>query len=812
MRDNSRKFCLVWLFAVIIVCLSVLTAIVITPRVGDSEIDIGLDIIGVCNRSPVIRYGPDLTNQLQMEQISEKFATSNTLLEFEIVATGKKNPGSSGTEVVAGEFMRSKDIKNFDKLMKAGRNKKAGRYYKKFVDASTDSQLGGWQILAEGLKISSDLCSNNSCVFHYKKYLSVHVPHYETKRYIAEKENRHHFFLYRSPRGGIAIVRTTNGERTIDLYSDTEDKVRVDVIAQVSKNARYRGVIRRREFSGARIIFPQETRPDIYRLYLAGFIPKIFFKTKRQPIYAIGNITENWKTVTKDGSFALSALAIWERGGMCTFVLVFLLSGFLLTSGCVVVWAVAGLMILLFRPPFDERRLRAFSGREFRYFLVRILIVLSLWMICFYPGLMSPDSVSQWKQAHGDKTLHGATPVLHTLIWRVLFVVWDSPAVIVTTHVLAMSFVLAYAYSLLLRMGVPMRVVNTACLASMISVRNGLMTVLLWKGTLHAVVILGLGILLVHLLYVGHKRVWLWIILGFVLALAPLIRHNGLSVYVGMLVLLPVFFWHRRKGVFIAVCSAVVFYGTVQLVVLPALKVHRYQTHMPAHRSARYIAQDVPLSQEEYELVDRHTLLFKGSLVYTNITSSGAVWKWPSWPMAKDKELSKEVMRIFEPTRFLGVRILNYLHRHKYVFWPPSSKYDGNIETQVHSYHYTRKVAEEYGLRRPKSLFPWGHRILLKYLGISLQPVFVWFAWRGGFHFWLILAALGTMIWRRRDYRMIVIFLPVLLHAAGLLAVDSSQCARLLFPMTFATGFLACLVFVPLQEEILGLASSPKYK
>jgi len=613
-----------------------------------------------------------------------------------------------------------------------------------------------------------------------------------------------HSICYILQGGGIAIVKTPTGEETFDLYSEAEGKNRVDVSAKVSKNFRYYASIPRRNFTNTGIFFGADSQPEIYRLYIASFIPKSFFKTERQPAHAMGLITENWQPRPENGLIALAPLPAWEQGGCWTFVAVFLLSSFTQLLALMIIWFMVHLLRRLVNCPYHPYAVAPFSRKIFFIFFLPIISVLLIWLICFYPGLMSPDSVSQWKQAHGDQDLHDATPVFHTMIWRGLFTVWDSPAIIITVHVLLMSGLLAYAYSLLLRLGVPKVAVIIACLASMLSIRNGFMAMLLWKSTLHAAVILGITILLVHLLAGrDHKSVFGWVVLGIALALCPLLRHNGLSVFVGILVLLPLFFWHMRKRTIAVVLVALLSYGAVQFALYTALGVKKYtQTHMPANRVARYLTQDIPLCEKEYHLVDVHTLLFKEGWVYNNNTASGAMYRWLSWPMARDAVKYREAMGIFEPVRFIGIRILSYFHRHKYILWPPFSKYDGNIETELHSHYLTIQMAKEYGFKCPCGFWDTGQYYLIELLRKTLEPGLVWLCWRGGVYFWLTLIALGICLWRHRDFRLMIIYLPVLLHAAGLLVVDSSQCARLLFPMTLATGFLVCFALLPYTQHL----------
>ena len=72
-----------------------------------------------------------------------------------------------------------------------------------------------------------------------------------------------------------------------------------------------------------------------------------------------------------------------------------------------------------------------------------------------------------------------------------------------------------------------------------------------------------------------------------------------------------------------------------------------------------------------------------------------------------------------------------------------------------------------------------------------------WLIWRPGFDFWLVVLAATVLLWRTRDPRMLLPFCPVALNTLGLFLATASQNTRFQFPLTFATGFLICLAFLP---------------
>lgn len=176
-----------------------------------------------------------------------------------------------------------------------------------------------------------------------------------------------------------------------------------------------------------------------------------------------------------------------------------------------------------------------------RYHYIRyaipFIVVSSIYLLAFWPGLMTLDSLDQWNQASIGK-FSDWHPLFHTLNIWVLIHLWKSPAIVALAQILAMSLVLAWGVEEFRRIGVP----SWACwltiaLFCIIPVFPQ-MTVTLWKDIAYSISTLALSILALKVV-ISRGR-WLhckysWVILGIVSALVALYRHNGSPVAFGFL-------------------------------------------------------------------------------------------------------------------------------------------------------------------------------------------------------------------------------------------------------------------------------------
>jgi hypothetical protein len=241
------------------------------------------------------------------------------------------------------------------------------------------------------------------------------------------------------------------------------------------------------------------------------------------------------------------------------YKLIFLLSagfgiGLLLFAGSVVLatWGVSRKA----QPPEGRFRWAAFA--------LPMLIAWVVFLLAFWPGMMSNDSLDQWRQVlSGQYNDHH--PAFHTLtIWLVTRV-YLSPAVVALAQIVALGLLSGAILAGFESLGVPSNVLWAASLVFALSPVNGTMVNTLWKDIPYSTALLGFTFLLFRLVYSGGT--WIaerknWLILGITAGLVSLFRHNGLPVVLAtFLLLLFVYHRHWRPLAFALLAGAVLYYG-----------------------------------------------------------------------------------------------------------------------------------------------------------------------------------------------------------------------------------------------------------
>ena len=246
------------------------------------------------------------------------------------------------------------------------------------------------------------------------------------------------------------------------------------------------------------------------------------------------------------------------------------------------------------------------TGKLYLIFAGILIAFWSLYLIGFYPATMSPDSIEQWRQAHGLIPLNDAHPVFHTLVIRALTAVWDSPAMVALSQLLFMAAVCASFFVYLYKAGIPFKWLLVLAIFMGIMPINGIMAVTLWKDIPFCVSIVWLTLILTELLtqtYIINRRITLICLVLSLIGVA-LLRHNGVPVAFATAVVLVYLGWkNKRKEMYLPVlCFLLVFFAYKKVIMPGVLKVppvpSGYQLTAPMHGMASVIYYNKPLSEE----------------------------------------------------------------------------------------------------------------------------------------------------------------------------------------------------------------------
>lgn len=188
------------------------------------------------------------------------------------------------------------------------------------------------------------------------------------------------------------------------------------------------------------------------------------------------------------------------------------------------------------------------------------IIIWTLYLLAFYPGIMTNDSFNQWYQAHSH-VFSDWHPVVHTLfIWAVTRV-WDAPQAIALTQMLIFSFTVGYVLYTLAKMGISKKLLLIVSVIFALFPSNGAMSIGIWKDLIYNCCLVILTVFIMKILFTDGK--WIdstinMIYFIFISLSIILFRHNGIVPLVGSIILLMLIYRTRLKR-YILVSSIIAF-------------------------------------------------------------------------------------------------------------------------------------------------------------------------------------------------------------------------------------------------------------
>ena len=387
-------------------------------------------------------------------------------------------------------------------------------------------------------------------------------------------------------------------------------------------------------------------------------------------------------------------------------------------------------------------------------------------------------------------------------------------------QILTLSLAIACAFEFLRRIGVPLPVILVGYVITILSPQTLHMAAAVVKDTPYAAVCLTIAVLLGTCAADSTPRNrTFWVSLGLLLALLTLMRHNGILVSVGVALAIPVFLRHAGRWAFVPL-----FVSAIALLVITqvAYRVLEIRPRNFSHSATSYawhvasmIDQDVPLSKEEAEYLGTIRALNQDRWMYTPTSVAVTIWGAQPETYFYFQVADSTIDRFREVhhsliLRYPGLFLRHLLRANAYLYNPaPPPPIDATVDL-------------EFFL--PEST---DHKIRLLKEGIPITPVFEgindwvseaalsslegrsrWFFWMPA-HF-MYLGIIGVLVaaWRRRDWRWLLILLPVLLNTASL-ALGVAQETRFQFPVFLSFGFLAALAAVPKVKEVQVASAVP---
>jgi len=430
------------------------------------------------------------------------------------------------------------------------------------------------------------------------------------------------------------------------------------------------------------------------------------------------------------------------------------------------------------------------------YSLPPVLVWL-VWLVIFFPGIMSADSTDQWAQA-GLGRLNDFHPVVHTALVRLLRWVWDSPAIVALFQILGIGALVGWGLR-------ELRLSGLSRTGAWIS--SGLLAVLpvystmaitLWKDIPFGAALLGLTILLFRIAAGRPLGALQW---GLVVALAgfaSVLRHNGAPIVLGLMAALFLLLPKRQRwaSVAVGVASVLIALG-VRQAVIKNFPVTRFTPEIALIGVlGSHVAHGTPMSDAERVILDDiHPVESKWA--YSCFSNVPTIWGSGDFDWAAFRRHAPVMRALAVDLTLRDPRpTLSHIRCASSMIWeifPRGAPLTG-IGFNVHPDGSVSTIVKAAGV--PPSAPPSEQLLKLAATGVqhSLRPKLAWVIWRPALASWLLLLGCLAACLRSGNWRLMAVLLPLLVHTGALGLVITAPDVRyqyggLLLAALFGVGF-----------------------
>jgi hypothetical protein len=419
-------------------------------------------------------------------------------------------------------------------------------------------------------------------------------------------------------------------------------------------------------------------------------------------------------------------------------------------------------------------------------------VVWAAYLLAFWPGVMSFDSIDQWTQFRTGN-YNDWHPVFHTLTEWTLTRLVESPAIVAAAQVAVLSSVVGWALASMRRLGLPAKAAWAVSGVAAVWPANGITVITLWKDIPYAIGVLALGVIMLREIdgrnsLIDKRRGW--ILVAGVASLVSLYHHAGILVAVGSLGVL----WLavRKRAILGATLLLVIVVGIVEGGLYRAVGVsgpdHPGITGIVIHHIGSHLAGGTEITADErseiavlipipgtawYDCEQINSIIFNPNFsisdMHENAGRARALW----WSLF---------------TRNPGVD-LGHLSCSSHVVW--------HIRQVPGGHHYVSQLAQgpdgavstiipnELGFE----LNPVADaltRPLASVVVKTQRPLISWLFWRGPLFLYVLLTGAAVAALRAKNWRYWAVASPGFLVAVSLVIAAPAQGYRYMYPVVLS--------------------------
>jgi hypothetical protein len=436
-------------------------------------------------------------------------------------------------------------------------------------------------------------------------------------------------------------------------------------------------------------------------------------------------------------------------------------------------------------------------------FMIPPITVWGVYLVTFWPAVMSVDSVVQWQEIISGK-ISNMIPAFHTMILWLITRIWEYPAIICIFQILALSLVLAWGLWSLIYYGVPKWIAWLNCLFFAVSPINSVMANTIWKDILYSTALFALYVIMIHIVFSQGK--WLtrkWNLLILILASigVSLFRHNGFPIPFLMIILLALLYKNYRKpliNVGLILSAIIIIITGILFPLAKVINVPELGPRMFLHHIAAQVDANTRLIPEEKTFLD--TLLPFNEWEYHCCTIVPIIYK-ENFNNKYLRENTMQVMQLYLKLTFRnpGVELQHLLcsaspiwSLQPFCYWPGTDF----AVNQPGNWIVPNELNLNENSLLPSLVNPL-YEIVLKFEELELlrNPAFYLYI--------SILASLIIMLRFNSRKLLILAFLPIL-QSAIMFFLSVSVSLRFQYSVYLIGLFSLILFFLPNNKNMMG--------
>lgn len=416
--------------------------------------------------------------------------------------------------------------------------------------------------------------------------------------------------------------------------------------------------------------------------------------------------------------------------------------------------------------------------RVFIVYFTPMYVLYCLYLLSYYPAIMSYDSIDQWKQADSF-VLNDWHPVFHTLFVYIIKQLNNTPAAVAFIQIITLSAAISLLLMQLEKSGVKRRTGFILSFIYALNPVNGIFSISMWKDIPYSISLIFLSYVLLKI-YSSEGN---WILknynkltLGIILLCTSLFRHNGLvPVLVSSLLLIIVYKAHYKRFLIIFTLTGLLFIF-IKIPLYNILNVSKTSDMQPyvlsmlqisaiAHNNGKVDDKEKEFLSKMAEWED----LKKGYNRYNilGITSSDSFNK-DFFKQNKAKYIKTWIKLVLKNP---GISVKAYLDRINLIWRIDNPTGVNNLVSN--SVIYTNDM----GLKT-ESRLPFLKNILDAIADATKKPYLNWLFWRPAIYLYITLIICILILFSGINRKSLLVLIPSLANVAGLILVTVSSQTR----------------------------------